>query len=396
MICLPLTPEAINNPSWNYRAVDWQQFNSTLGKELKKIDPPQIIASKEDFQKAVKQLDETLRRTIELAVPKTRPHLHQKHWWTKELTTLVNELKKHRKQAYKFCAILDHPSHVALAEKVKLVDKTIRATKEDHWKEWLENASGNDLWTANMYIVNPGGDGERMCILTLKGKDQEGRDVLAATNKEKSTLLACTLFPKMTYAASVWFQPIYNASSITTVRGSKGIATRMSQVQRTAALAITGTMRTAPTDSIETHANLLPIPLLMQCILLSSTLRMASLPICHPLHTLVSRAAKRNIKRHRTALHRLLHGLAVNPEKTEIILPQPVHPTALTPFLTQIAALKDNAKAEFSRCQSRTMVFMDSSCHDGKVGAAAALFIDHKHITTLRHHLLIRKSRTGR
>ena len=200
-------------------------------------------------------------------------------------------------------------------------------------------------------------------------------------------LYRAVAIPKMTYAASVWFQPIYNAGTITTVWGSKGVAARMTQIQRTAALAITGAMRTAPTDSIEAHTNLLPIPLLMQRILLSSTLRMASLPIRHPLHALVSRAAKRNVKRHRTALHRLLHGLAVDPEKTETILPQPVHPTALTPFITQIAASKDDAKVEFAHCGSRTMIFTDGSCHDGKVGAAAALFIDHQHVTTLRHHL---------
>lgn len=120
----------------------------------------------------------------------------------------------------------------------------------------------------------------------------------------------------MTYAASVWFQPMFNTGSITTVQGSKSVTTRMTQIQRMAALAITGAMRTTPMDSIETHANLLPIPLLMQRILLSLTLRMASLPICHPLHALVSRAAKHNVKQHRTALHRLLHGLAINPEQT--------------------------------------------------------------------------------
>ena len=86
-----------------------------------------------------------MTHAIELATPKTRPHPHQKHQWTKELTILVNKLKKLQKQAYKFHAIPDHPSHTMLAEKVKLVDKTLCATKEEHWKEWLENTSGNDL-----------------------------------------------------------------------------------------------------------------------------------------------------------------------------------------------------------------------------------------------------------
>ena len=161
----------------------------------------------------------------------------------------------------------------------------------------------------------------------------------------------------------------------------------MTQIQRTAALAITGGLRTSPTDSIETHANLLPIPLLMQHLLFSSTLRLASLPSNHPLHALVRRTAKRNVKRHKTAIHRLIHDLAVNPDKTETISPHTVHPTALTPFLTQIAGSKSDAKKEFAQCRSRTMVFTDGSCRNGTVGAAATLFINHEHVATLRYHL---------
>ena len=773
------TPESVNTPSWNYRAVDWQQFNSVLGKELQKIDPPRVIATKEEFQRAAKQFDEALRRTVELAVPKTKPHPHQKRWWTRELTMLMDELKRLRKLAYKFRALPDHPVHATLAEQTKAVDKEIRATKEEHWKDWLENASGNDLWIANAYIVNPGGDGGKSRIPTLKGKDQEGQETLASTNEEKSALLARSLFPdppplssvlpdynypdevetwtditavqltaainklsplkapgpdrvanivfqkcrtlteyllhlfnasvslrtyydpwresttvilrkpgkpdysipkayrpiallnttakiltaiiadrtsyileshnllpathfggrpgrttedslhllestvrhawrqnkvvaalfldiegafpnavtdrlvhnmkkrripaviisfvarmlkgrrtqlrfddytsnwfeirngigqgdplsmllyiiydsdlvdtprskkeltlafvddtvflaiadtfqeahdillnmltrpgggfdwskdhnsrfeaskfalmdftmsktkqrpqmsirgatikpvpshkflgvildqelrwkehaayaiakgashamllcrlsssshgipaklirqlyravaipKMTYAASVWFKPMLNAGLPNSVHGSKGIAAKMSQIQRTAALAITGAMRTSPSDSTEAHANLLPVPLLMQRLLFSSSLRLASLPSNHPLHALVQRAAKRNVKRHKTALHRLLHGLGVNPDRTETITPHSVHPTALTPFLTQIAASKDDAKKEFTQCRSRTMIFTDGSCRGGKVGAAASLFINHEHVATLRYHL---------
>ena len=773
------TPKSSSMPSWNYRAVDWKQFNTTLSKELQKIDPPRVIATKEEFQRAAKQLDEAIRHTVDLAVPKTKPHPHQKRWWSKDLSTLMEELKRLRKLAYKFCALPDHPVHATLHEQTKSVDKEIRIAKEEHWKEWLENASGNDLWIANAYIVNPGGDGGKSRIPTLKGKDQEGHELLASTNEEKSALLARSLFPdppptssvppdynypdeaeswtditveqlttainklsplkapgpdgvanivfqkcrtltdyllhlfnaavnlrayydpwresttvilrkpgkpdysvpkayrpiallnttaklltaiiadrtsyileshnllpathfggrpgrttedslhllestvrhawrqnkvvaalfldiegafpnavtdclvhnikkrslpavvisfvermlkgrrtqlrfddytsdwfeirngigqgdpfsmllyiiydsdlvdtprskneltlafvddtvflaiadtfqeahdillnmltrpgggfdwskdhnsrfeaskfalmdltmsktkqrpqmtirgatikpvpshkflgvildqelrwkehtayaiakgasyamllrclsspshgisaklirqlyrtvaipKMTYAASVWFQPMLHAGSPNSVRGSKGIAAKMTQIQRTAALAITGAMRTSPTDSIEAHANLLPIPLLLQSLLFRSSLRLASLPSKHPLHALVRRAAKRNVKRHKTALHRLLHGLAVNPDKTETISTHTVHPTAVTPFLTQIAATKDDAKRDFAQCRSRTMIFTDGSCCDGKVGAAATLFINHEHVATLRFHL---------
>ena len=202
------TPESSSVPSWNYRAVDWQQFNSILSKELQGIDPPRVIATKEDFQRAAKQLDEALRRTVNLAVPKTKPHPHQKRWWTRELTLLMDELKRLRKLAYKFRALPDHPVHSTLAEQTKSIDKKIRTTKEEHWKEWLENATGNDLWIANAYIVNLGGDGGKSRIPTLKGKDQEGQELLASTNEEKSALLARSLFPDPPPLSSV--PPDYN------------------------------------------------------------------------------------------------------------------------------------------------------------------------------------------
>ena len=33
------------------------------------------------------------------------------------------------------------------------------------------------------------------------------------------------------------------------------------------------------------------------------------------------------------------------------------------------------------------MVFTDGSCHDGKVGAAATVFVNHEHVATMRYHL---------
>ena len=95
----------------------------------------------------------------------------------------------------------------------------------------------------------------------------------------------------------------------------------------------------------------------MQCILFNSTLRLTSLPSQHPLQPIVRRAAKRNVKRHKTALHHLVHGLAIKPCKTKTISSHTVHPTALTPFLTQIAVSKEDAISDFARCQTRTMIF---------------------------------------
>ena len=193
--------------------------------------------------------------------------------------------------------------------------------------------------------------------------------------------------PKMLYAASVWLKPAFNAGSQSLTRGSQGTVKRLSQIQRSAAITITGAMKTSPTDSTEVHANLMPMCTLVQKLLFNSAIRMATLPKSHPLYGTVSRVMKRNIVHHKTALHHLLHGLKLKQDTTETITPRPVHPNSLTPFVRDIAPSKEDASRDFQQCKDRTMIFTDGSCHNGQVGAAASLFIDKEHKATLRYHL---------
>lgn len=137
-------------------------------------------------------------------------------------------------------------------------------------------------------------------------------------------------------------------------------------------LAITGAMRSSPSDSLEIQANLFPGPQLVQRTIHNSLLWISTLPSHHPLNAITNRIAKRGpIKCHKSALHHLLQNLAVNPRTTETIHTHPVHPDSCCPFNTSIAASKDEAIAEFHRCNNRTMIFTDGSSTNGKVGAAA-------------------------
>ena len=772
--------QAEQTPSRNYREVDWKAFNKTLDKALAKHAPPQLIATKEEFHLYTHHLDEALRSTVESCVPTSRPHPHQKRWWTKDLTRLSEELKHMRKLAYKFRTTPSHECHGLLKEKEKQLDKEIQTAKESHWKEWLESMADNDIWIASRYLTNPGGDGGKTCMPTLKTKDAQGCSVLATSNEEKSEVLAKSLFPppppsssvppdhpypmpaekwteitldqltqainklspykapgpdgitnivfqccrqladyllpifnaavklqihyepwkesitvilrkpgkpdysapkayrpiallnttakllsaimadrtayilethnllpathfggrpgrttedslhllestvrnawrqgkvasalfldiegafpnavtdrllhnmkcrrlppeiveytkqllsgrktrlrfddyssewfditngigqgdplsmilyiiydsdlvdiakkskgelilafiddtvliavaktfhethailhsmlerrggaydwsskhnskfetskfglidftlnrskerppivirgitikpskshkflgvmvnqelrwkehasyalakgvayvalirristsahgvsprlmrqlyrsiavpKMLYAASVWLKPIFTAGSQSLTRGSQGIVKKLAQVQRAAAITITGAMRTSPTDSTEIHANLMPISTLVQKMLFNSSICIASLPESHPLHRLATRVKKHNVIHHKTALHHLLHGLKLKPGTIETSIPCPTLPNSLTPFTTDIAASKEDASSDFQQCEDSTMIFTDGSCHNGQVGAAASLFVDKEHKATLRYHL---------
>jgi hypothetical protein len=109
-------------------------------------------------------------------------------------------------------------------------------------------------------------------------------------------LYQAVAIPKMLYAADIWFTPVYRTGSDSSQRGSLGVVSKMSTVQRIAAITITGAMRSTTTDTLEAHANLLPIALLLQNTCHRAIIRLAAHPPTHPLHAHVRRTAKRYVQ----------------------------------------------------------------------------------------------------
>lgn len=63
-----------------------------------------------------------------------------------------------------------------------------------------------------------------------------------------------------------------------------------------AVLAITGGMRSIATDIAEVHAGVLPLELALEQICYRATIRMATLPIRHPLYLPICQCAAHNVK----------------------------------------------------------------------------------------------------
>ena len=154
-----------------------------------------------------------------------------------------------------------------------------------------------------------------------------------------------------------------------------------------ATITILGAMKTSPADTLDLHAFLPPTPILLQEILHRSMTRMAMLPKSHPLHPHIKWIEKHNIRRHKSALHHLIHSLDIRPSELETINPHPTKPNTLPPMLTCILPTKEKAIEEYGKLTSKTKVFTDGSCIDGKVGAAAVLYVDDRQISTLHFHL---------
>ena len=100
------------------------------------------------------------------------------------------------------------------------------------------------------------------------------------------------------YDASVWLWPMYKRNLDMLLCGSIGIALRLGRMQRAAAISILGAMHSSPLDSLEVHAFLQPMTLLIQDLLYRSVLHMARLPKTHLLHQKLKWIKKHNVRQH--------------------------------------------------------------------------------------------------
>jgi hypothetical protein len=90
--------------------------------------------------------------------------------------------------------------------------------------------------------------------------------------------------PKMTYAADVWYTPIYRLKDKMRNSRSVNAMKKLASIKRMATLAITGALCTTATDVLDLHANLLPVELLFHKVCHRAAVHLATLPDTHPLH----------------------------------------------------------------------------------------------------------------
>jgi len=103
----------------------------------------------------------------------------------------------------------------------------------------------------------------------------------------------------------------------------------------------------------------------------------SSLPAAHPLKPYIKKIEKKDIKRHCSALHRLIHMLGVQPEHIKTVLPHAIKPGMHSLFRTHIADNKEASLEDFRQLRDRTLVFTDRSCTDGLIGTSAVLYVDY-------------------
>ena len=119
-------------------------------------------------------------------------------------------------------------------------------------------------------------------------------------------LYLAVALPKITYGLDVWYTPPSKPAGYTKNTGSVGALCNLEKAQHLATTAITGTMRSAPTDLLDAHAGLLPMELALKKACHRAMLRVLTLPQSHPLHWIIKRAKRHPPEKHRGPLDELI------------------------------------------------------------------------------------------
>ncbi len=144
-----------------------------------------------------------IQGTIDNEVPLHKPFPTAKRWWTSELSTLRKEGNRLSRHSYRHRALTDHPSHTAYKTHQTLFAARILEAKQQHWTDFLEEATERELWVANRYIKDPVGDGGRPRIPSLRSKQPDGSWKEVVSNEEKAEEIAKSFFPSKPESSSV-------------------------------------------------------------------------------------------------------------------------------------------------------------------------------------------------
>jgi ribonuclease HI len=148
----------------------------------------------------------------------------------------------------------------------------------------------------------------------------------------------------------------------------------LEKLQRIATLAITGGLRSTPTDLLDAHAGLLPLGLAMKKTCHRAAVWLLSLPKTNPLHSKVKDARRSPPRAHFGPIDTLVKTFRLSKTRVETISPVTDRPHDPCNFVTRIADSREASIQEERKDAPDFKVFTDGSDHDGGVGAAAVMY----------------------
>jgi ribonuclease HI len=206
--------------------------------------------------------------------------------------------------------------------------------------------------------------------------------------KNAKLVYSAVTIPKISYACDVWYIPPHRTPLGRRLKGSVGLTKKLNAIQRQAAIAISGALRTTAGDAAETHAGLIPLGLRLKRLCALSAARVATVPSTHPLHKVARRSAKRLVKKHQTAFQVLMHLTHIEPDLLETIEPSRRPPNFIPPHDIRIDADKDSALEHDNLTHNNGIrIYSDGSGYKNGIGAAAVMYDNGRKVASPRYKL---------
>jgi hypothetical protein len=145
--------------------------------------------------------------------------------------------------------------------------------------------------------------------------------------------------PKISYGSNVWYSPPVKLHGSKRSTGSVKVLCQLEKTQRIATLAINGALCSTASDVLDTHANVLPMELLLLKTCHRVLIQTHTLPNTHPLHDIICTYHSCHARKHRTPLHKLLACFPlIALHHTKTISPPLFPPSHIVPFDSHVAS----------------------------------------------------------
>jgi len=209
------------------------------------------------------------------------------------------------------------------------------------------------------------------------------------TPKYTRRLYISVALPRILYGANIWCHLMQGECRGLKIKVSVKVVKLLVTTQCAGALAITGGLRTSPTNTLDAISFLLLAELIMVKICHRAFTHMVMLPADHPLSKHIKSNNAHRIKRHCTLIHNLRKLFDLDPcviEKIPAIACDPkLH--GKFPFIISIA--KDQAASieEAENAMEDLLIYTDGSAIEGGVGTAAVCYNQEELVHVMHFHL---------
>lgn len=168
------------------RETDWEAFGKEVPLYFASKPLPTALDSPADLDRLVYRLEEGLALLVKEFVPVSKVSAYRNRWWTEELTNLRKEYRKAQRRIAKLDR--SHASWEAMKKARNTYTSAITRQKRAHWKQYLEQLTQAQLWTAARYTDDAPRASTRVPAL-------QSTAGLVSSTEGKGAILFDTFFP---------------------------------------------------------------------------------------------------------------------------------------------------------------------------------------------------------